>query len=132
MYAKDFCPIDPDCKCPCCRPGGWGVTRSLIYHLACKETGTIPCSRRSLHFSGRAFSYDPQCAVSTQPNESSTSSHQRRSISTICQRFLPYTLPRRFISIPSMGSGRIKHSGHRSSRNTIGGCKWLLNSRCSS
>jgi queuine tRNA-ribosyltransferase catalytic subunit len=38
-YADDFGPIDPTCQCPCCRPGGWGVTRSLIYHLACKETG---------------------------------------------------------------------------------------------
>jgi tRNA-guanine family transglycosylase len=39
IYAKDYSPIDPDCECSCCRPGGWGVTRSLIYHLACKETG---------------------------------------------------------------------------------------------
>jgi queuine tRNA-ribosyltransferase catalytic subunit len=45
MYAKDFGPIDEDCGCPCCRKDGWGVTRSLIYHLACKETGKQSRSR---------------------------------------------------------------------------------------
>jgi len=39
IYATDFTPIDEGCGCPCCRKGGWGVTKSLIYHLACKETG---------------------------------------------------------------------------------------------
>jgi queuine tRNA-ribosyltransferase catalytic subunit len=41
QYAKDFGPIDNNCGCPCCRPGGWSITRSLIYHLACKETSKM-------------------------------------------------------------------------------------------
>jgi len=44
IYATDFTPIDDSCRCPCCRNGGWGVTKSLIYHLACKETGCHVCS----------------------------------------------------------------------------------------
>jgi len=41
IYSTDFSAIDDACSCPCCRKGGWGVTRSLIYHLACKETGIM-------------------------------------------------------------------------------------------
>jgi len=55
MYATDFRPIDRDCGCPCCRPGGWGVTRSLIYHLACKETGIVPTQLQTNLAAGAHF-----------------------------------------------------------------------------
>jgi queuine tRNA-ribosyltransferase catalytic subunit len=41
IYAQDFTPIDPDCKCKCCtslEDGGLGVTRAFINSVASKET----------------------------------------------------------------------------------------------
>lgn len=69
MYATDFGPIDLECGCPCCRPDGWGVTRSLIYHLACKETSLFT-SVLKLMCSWCAFSYNPQCSLSAQSDDS--------------------------------------------------------------
>ncbi|EMR08130.1 queuine tRNA-ribosyltransferase [Pneumocystis murina B123] len=37
-FSKDYNPIDKDCKCPCCKPGEWGITRTYIHHIVCKET----------------------------------------------------------------------------------------------
>ena len=69
MYAMDFGPIDRECGCPCCRPDGWGVTKSLIYHLACKET-SLCYSVLKLTYSWRTFSHNPQCSLSAQSDGS--------------------------------------------------------------
>ncbi|KAK9480011.1 tRNA-guanine(15) transglycosylase-like protein [Lipomyces japonicus] len=40
-YRTDFGPVEEGCKCPICIPkykGGMGITRSLVHHLAAKET----------------------------------------------------------------------------------------------
>jgi len=41
-FAADFGPVEPGCRCPCCRApdddGGMGVTRAFIHHNAAKET----------------------------------------------------------------------------------------------
>ncbi|EZF75354.1 queuine tRNA-ribosyltransferase [Trichophyton soudanense CBS 452.61] len=40
-FARDFRPIDENCKCKTCRPkeqGGLGITRAYLHHLAAKET----------------------------------------------------------------------------------------------
>jgi queuine tRNA-ribosyltransferase catalytic subunit len=41
FYAADFGPIEPGCRCSCCKPteeGGLGITRAFIHHTAAKET----------------------------------------------------------------------------------------------
>ncbi len=40
-FATDFRPLEPGCRCRCCRPeadGGMGVTRAFVHHNAAKET----------------------------------------------------------------------------------------------
>ncbi|KAI0020580.1 tRNA-guanine(15) transglycosylase-like protein [Xylariomycetidae sp. FL0641] len=42
QYANDFGPIEPGCRCACCRAqgdeGGMGVTRAFVHHNTAKET----------------------------------------------------------------------------------------------
>lgn len=53
-YAYDFQPIEPDCKCTCCRTqsdGGLGITRAYIHHTAAKETvGAHLLSIHNVHY----------------------------------------------------------------------------------
>ena len=53
-YAYDFGPVEPDCKCTCCRPpaeGGLGITRAYIHHTAAKETaGAHLLSMHNVHY----------------------------------------------------------------------------------
>jgi len=53
-YAYDFQPIEPDCKCTCCRAqpdGGLGITRAYIHHTAAKETvGAHLLSIHNVHY----------------------------------------------------------------------------------
>ncbi|KAG5439099.1 hypothetical protein PCANB_001397 [Pneumocystis canis] len=38
-FSNNYTPIDENCKCPCCNPKGWGITKAYIHHIICKETG---------------------------------------------------------------------------------------------
>jgi queuine tRNA-ribosyltransferase len=41
QHGVDFGPIEPGCRCACCRTeeeGGMGITRAFVYHNASKET----------------------------------------------------------------------------------------------
>ena len=54
-FARDYQPIDPTCRCPCCLPesekGGLGTTRAYIYHIANKETvGAHLLTMHNVHF----------------------------------------------------------------------------------
>jgi tRNA-guanine family transglycosylase len=54
QFARDFNPIDNDCKCTTCRPrseGGLGITRAYINHLTAKETvGAHLLSIHNVHY----------------------------------------------------------------------------------
>ncbi|CAF9913934.1 MAG: hypothetical protein HETSPECPRED_001699 [Heterodermia speciosa] len=50
-YATDFSPISATCGCICCRPGGLGITRAYIYHVAAKETvGAHLLTMHNVHY----------------------------------------------------------------------------------
>jgi queuine tRNA-ribosyltransferase catalytic subunit len=53
-FANDFQPVDPTCKCVCCRShaeGGLGITRAYIYHVAAKETaGAHLLTMHNVHY----------------------------------------------------------------------------------
>lgn len=54
VYSQDFGPIEPGCKCTCCRPtseGGLGITRAYIYHITAKETaGAHLLTMHNVHY----------------------------------------------------------------------------------
>ncbi|KAK9375684.1 tRNA-guanine(15) transglycosylase-like protein [Lipomyces chichibuensis] len=53
-FATDYGPVEEDCTCPICTPksnGGMGITRSLIHHLAAKETsGAHMLTLHNVHY----------------------------------------------------------------------------------
>ncbi|KAF2725918.1 Queuine tRNA-ribosyltransferase [Polychaeton citri CBS 116435] len=53
-FAYDFSPVEPGCKCKCCRSpeeGGLGITRAFIHHTAAKETaGAHLLTIHNLHY----------------------------------------------------------------------------------
>ncbi|KAK9315259.1 tRNA-guanine(15) transglycosylase-like protein [Lipomyces starkeyi] len=53
-FATDYGPVEDDCTCPICTPksnGGMGITRSLIHHLAAKETsGAHMLTLHNVHY----------------------------------------------------------------------------------
>ncbi|KAK9324787.1 tRNA-guanine(15) transglycosylase-like protein [Lipomyces orientalis] len=53
-FATDFRPVEDDCTCPICTPkskGGMAITRSLIHHLAAKETsGAHMLTLHNVHY----------------------------------------------------------------------------------
>jgi queuine tRNA-ribosyltransferase len=55
-FAEDFGPIEPGCRCVCCRlpeegDGGLGITRAYIHHLVAKETvGAHLLSMHNVHY----------------------------------------------------------------------------------
>ncbi|KAK9245036.1 tRNA-guanine(15) transglycosylase-like protein [Lipomyces tetrasporus] len=53
-FATDYSPVEDDCACPICTPksnGGMGITRSLIHHLAAKETsGAHMLTLHNVHY----------------------------------------------------------------------------------
>lgn len=54
-FARDYRPIDPTCRCPCClfesEEGGLGISRAYIYHVANKETvGAHLLTMHNVHF----------------------------------------------------------------------------------
>ncbi|KAK9367233.1 tRNA-guanine(15) transglycosylase-like protein [Lipomyces kononenkoae] len=53
-FATDYGPVEQGCTCPICTPkanGGMGITRSLIHHLAAKETsGAHMLTLHNVHY----------------------------------------------------------------------------------